>query len=969
MNNLQLSVLLSAMDKMSAPIKSAVKNVDALSHALNRNKNLRGQLIKQDKQQASSLDQYRSKLNPLINRLNTLKAEQEKAQQTAMRLSKRLKELKNPSDAYRLRVENAQQSVKKLKVEEVDLSNKLQRARAELAKSGITAHSLSQRQTELRGKLKSANSEISKQSAELKKLNAQQAKYNAYRGKVDKLKDISGRAQILGTQTMAVGVGGAIVTANFLKPAADFEQDFSKVQALTNLSQANPEQAKQLEQLRNQAIHLGATTSFTSGEVAQGQGYLAMAGFNAQQIEQSMPAVLSMTKASGIDMGLASDIASDISSGFKISANEMNRVADVLTATFTGSNTTLEGLGDTMKYLGPIATATGQNFETMSAMVGLLGNVGIKGTQAGTSLRAAMLRLAGPPKQAAVAMKKLGVSAKDSRGNMRSLTDILVDVARKTEKMGSAQKMAYYKAIFGAEAATAMVELVGQAGINGIQEMTDKLKNAEDRAKQIADVMGDNILGDLKTLESARDALSITVFDSVKGSLRGMVQSITDLLRKIDTWAKAHPKLTSALVKFGIAIVGSLTVLGALSLALSFLIYPIARIGLGLKHLNDIFPNVSGKVKIFTKTLMSWKATGQATLNVSRALGSSLLKLLNPLTYLRGAFNAITLVVTALRTAFTFLAFTPLGLFITAIATGALLIYRNWEKVRAFFGGFWEGLKSGLAPVIEKFKPLGDLFGVVVGWIEKAVTWVLNLINPVQSTSAELDNAASAGKKFGEWLAAGIDLVTKPIQWVMDSITWIKNNLPSIEKSAQKVMTNSHAGTSFNNGLGFDPIGNSTAKAAESVPNVNKWSGGYAGNGGKYEPMGIFHGGEYIMTKEATSRLGVPLLNALNYGKNTMLAAGLGVSVAAAQPVNLDVVKDIQHQIMVIPPIQVDDRAPLRQTQTQQVQITQPMNITIQVNAAQGMDERALAREVARQIAQIKNQEQARARSDFRGRG
>lgn len=679
MNNLQLSVLLSAMDKMSTPMQNASKSVNTLSDALNKNKKIRSQLTRDDKQNSASIEKYRNTLNPLKNRLNELRTEQAKAEATANRLSKRIKELNNPSDAYRARVEKAQASVRKLKAEEIAVTQKLQQARAELAKSGITANSLSQRQNELRSKLKGTNSEISKQSAELKKLNAQQAKYNAYRGKVDKLKDFSGRAQMFGAKNIAAG--GAMLTgsANFLRPAADFEQDFSKVQALTNLSKANPEQAKQLERLRNQAIDLGASTSFSSAEVAQGQGYLAMAGFNAQQIEQSMPAVLSMTKAAGIEMGRASDIASDISSGFKIPAAEMNRVADVLTATFTGSNTTLEGLGDTMKYLGPIATATGQDFETMSAMVGLLGNVGIKGTQAGTSLRAAMLRLAGPPKQAAVAMKKLGVSAKDNRGNMRALTDILVDVERKTAKMGSAQKMAYYKAIFGAEAATAMVELVGQAGVNGIQEMTDKLKKAEGRAQQVADVMGDNVWGDLKNLSSATEAFQITVFDSISNSLREMIQGATELVRKVNEWAKAHPQLTAALFKFATVIAGSLTILGALSLAFSFLAYPIARVGLGLKNLNVIFPNVSGKAKGLINVLTSWKATWRAILPFLNTLGTGLLKLLNPMTYLKGGLNLVIGTVRMLISAITFL-ISPIGVIVAAITAGAVLIYANWEK-------------------------------------------------------------------------------------------------------------------------------------------------------------------------------------------------------------------------------------------------------------------------------------------------
>ncbi|WP_443091366.1 phage tail tape measure protein [Basfia succiniciproducens] len=951
MNNLQLSVLLSAMDKMSAPMQNASKSVNSLSDALNKNKRLRSQLAREGKQNSASIEKYRNTINPLKNRLSELRAEQSKAEATANRLSKRIKELNNPSDAYRARVEKTQASVKKLKAEEIAVTQKLQQARAELAKNGISAGTLSQRQSELRNKLKGANTQINQQTKELQKLNTQQAEYNAYRAKVGKLKDISGRAQIFGAQTLAVGSAIATKTTGFLRPAADFEQDFSKVQALTNLSKANPEQAKQLEQLRSQAIHLGGTTSFSAGEVAQGQGYLAMAGFNAQQIEQAMPAVLSMTKAAGIEMGQASDIASDISSGFKIPAAEMNRVADVLTATFTGSNTTLEGLGETMKYLGPIATATGQDFETMSAMVGLLGNVGIKGSQAGTSLRAAMLRLAGPPKQAAQAMKKLGVSAKDSRGNMRPLTDVLVDVARKTDKMGSAQKMAYYKAIFGAEAATAMVELVGQAGVNGIQEMTDKLKQAENRAQQVADVMGDNVWGDLKNLSSASESLSITVFDSINDSLRGIVQGATELVRKVNEWTKAHPQLTAALVKFGIAISGSLTVLGALSLALSFLAYPIARIGLGLANLGKIFPNVSKSATVFYKTYSNWPNVGKRALTMINALGRGILKLLNPMTYIKGALNLVKNAFLGVGRAMLFLTTNPLGIVITAIAAGALLIYANWEKVKAFFGGFWDGLKSGLAPVLTAFEPLIGIFSKVVGWITDAVKWFMDLITPVKQSEEQLNSAASAGKKFGEWLAAGINIVTKPLQWLMDAIEWVLGKMPSVENSAENMGKLSQgSATTFAN--------NTVDSARKIIKLEQHWkgglvkgyaSGGYTGNGGKYEPKGIVHGGEYVMTKAATSRLGTPLLNALNYGKNAMLATGLGMSVAMAQP------------------IQVDSRPPLR-AQSQTLQVSQPIQVTINVNATAGQDANAIAREVARQIAQIQQQAQVRARNSLRDR-
>lgn len=884
MNNLQLSVLLSAMDKMSAPMQNASKSVNTLSDALNKNKKIRSQLVRGDKQNSAAIEKYRNTLNPLKNRLNELRTEQAKAEATANRLSKRIKELNNPSDAYRARVEKAQASVRKLKAEEIAVTQKLQQARAELAKSGITANSLSQRQNELRSKLKGTNSEISKQSAELKKLNAQQAKYNAYRGKVDKLKDFSGRAQMFGAKNIAAG--GAMLTgsANFLRPAADFEQDFSKVQALTNLSKANPEQAKQLERLRNQAIDLGASTSFSSAEVAQGQGYLAMAGFNAQQIEQSMPAVLSMTKAAGIEMGRASDIASDISSGFKIPAAEMNRVADVLTATFTGSNTTLEGLGDTMKYLGPIATATGQDFETMSAMVGLLGNVGIKGTQAGTSLRAAMLRLAGPPKQAAVAMKKLGVSAKDNRGNMRALTDILVDVERKTAKMGSAQKMAYYKAIFGAEAATAMVELVGQAGVNGIQEMTDKLKKAEGRAQQVADVMGDNVWGDLKNLSSATEAFQITVFDSISNSLREMIQGATELVRKVNEWAKAHPQLTAALFKFGAVLASTLTALGGLALAFSFLTYPIARMGLFFTNLTTIFP-VVGKVALFLSKSILFVGTA----------------------FVKAGIMMLT---------------TPIGwiiMGIAAIIAIGVLLYKNWDTIKAKCAEVW-------GSIMDKMREWGGVVDNIVAEVKGKFSSVVESIKNLWS--GVTDSVKNAYNKVLDFLGLNDDID--------------KTNSKLAQGSPSTI---TQAATNF--ALDATTAGQTLELAQHWKGGLVKGyaNGGYTGDGGKYEPKGIVHGGEYVMTKAATSRLGSPLLNALNYGKNAVLATGLGVSVAMAQP------------------IKVDDRAPLRPMQTQAVQVIQPMNITIEVNEAQGQDEKAIAREIARQLAQIQYQQQAKARS------
>ena len=907
MKSLELKFVLDAVDKLTTPLKSVQKQLDSLQKKV---KNTTTELNKLQQQEKTA-----NSFKRLENALQQNNQKLVEAREKAKKLAEQLKNTAAPTAALKRQVESAHKSAHRLAQAQEHQRKKLNELRQSLRQGGFDTSKFKESQEKLKQKIKQSTVAIEKQNAAMAKLHQRQAKYKSYRESVDNLKNKSDQLRTFGQRSMIAGTVTNALSGVMLKPALDFEQDFSRVQALTGLSKANPEQAAALERLRNQGIHLGAKTSFTSGEVAQGQGYLAMAGFNADQIEKSMPAILSMTKAAGIEMGQVSDISSDISSGFKISADEMGRVADVLTATFSGSNTTLEGLGDTMKYLGPIATATGQDFETMSAMVGLLGNVGIKGTQAGTSLRSAMLRLAAPPKQAAKALKSLGVSAKDSRGNMRALTNILIDVERKTAKMGTGDRMAYYKAIFGTEAATAMVELVKQAGVNGIQEFTDKLKNSAGRAEQVAQTMADNLLGDIKNLESAREAVGIAIYDTISDDMRASVQLITEMVRKVNEWIKANPELTAKIVKWGAAMAGAVTALGALSLLTSFVFYPIARLVLGLSKLDVILPKFMGKV-----------------IDVSGAISRWLLSPLKLLPYILSLSGA-------------------------AFIGAGLLIYKFWQPIKAFFGGFWDGLKSGLAPVLEKLQPLGTAFGVVVGWIEKAVKWFTDLLSPVQSTKDDLDAAVSAGERFGNGMAKAIEFILTPLTRLMDGIKWISENMPSWEGIKNSVSsawertkntssnawqsTKETAGSAWESFKDFTGFGSNGKK----LPSQN-WSGGYTGNGGKYQPMGIVHGGEYVMTKEATSRLGVNTLNALNYGKQALIAGGLGISVATAAPV------------------QVDTRAPISARPTM-VQTSQPMSVNITIHAAQGMDERAIAQQVAKEIQRIENQRQARARSSM----
>ncbi|STO54364.1 TP901 family phage tail tape measure protein [Canicola haemoglobinophilus] len=645
--NLKIQVLLNAIDKLTAPFRSASKQIKSTSSAIKANKNL-------------------------------------------------LKKL-----------ESAQERVKKT--------------------------GLPQAQERLKNKIEQTTQAIKKQNQALDRLNKQAKKQAQYDANVKLLKKANQFTSNFGQSSMMHGAavlgGGSFA----MKPALNFEEEFSRVQSLTRLDKTKD--AEKIKQLRDQAKHLGATTSFTSGDVAAGQSYLAMAGFNQRQILDSMPSILNMTKAAGMEMGRVSDISSDISSGFKIPAEEMNRVADVLTLTFTSSNTNLELLGETMKYLGPIASSTGQDFETMSAMVGLLGNVGIKGSQAGTSLRAAMLRLAGPPKQAKEALDKLGVSAKDAKGNMRSMTDILIDVSKKTEKMGSAKKMEYYKAIFGAEAATAMVELVNQAGTKGIQEFAEQLKNASGTAEKVAKTMSDNVIGDLKNLQSVAESISISIFDETNSEIREMIQLLSGALREINEWIKQNPKLTATIMKWFAGLGLGLVVIGALNLALSYLFYPVWRMILLLSKLSEAW--TFGKVLLFGKTLADgskkaglfakagnllgrvWKAVPKVFSTAWKfvvMLGQNFVKYI--LLFGKTLISVIPKIMAFSAALFTNPIFWVIA-GIVALIAGLYLLWKHWDKVKKALIAGW----NWVSQIFEQNPILNVLFPIVP--LIKGIIWVI----------------------------------------------------------------------------------------------------------------------------------------------------------------------------------------------------------------------------------------------------
>ncbi|HDR1111082.1 TPA: phage tail tape measure protein [Pasteurella multocida] len=885
-NNLELKVTLSALDKATAPFKSIIATNKKLAQSIaNAKKNLKAL-----ENQKKVIENFKAlKKSVAVNN-----AELAKAQNEAQKLSAKFAQLATPTAKMHKEMQQAQARVKALKNEKTNLQRKVNETKTTLDKYGISTRNLGSANAMLNEKIKSANRALTEQNRQLKRNADTQARLNKARSSYDKT--LSMRDKISGGAMKAGLASGAILGAEvaMLKPAMEFEKSFSKVQALTRLDKVKD--AETIKALRDQAINLGATTAFSSSEVADAQGYLAMAGFTPEQIQASLKSVLNTALASGVDLARVSDVASDISSGFKIPASEMGRVADVLTLTFTTSNTSLETLYETMKEGGPIMTSLGQSFESSAAMAGLLGNVGIKGSSAGTALKNIGLNMINNKQ-----LKKLGVQVQDAKGNMRQIPEILADIKKKTDKMGTAQRSNVIKNIFGKIPVAAAMELISQAD-GALQNYETSIKNASGTVDKVSQTMADNLSGDIKSLLSAKEALGISIFDQNNTLLRGFTASLTEMLRGMNEWIKANPELAKTIFKL---ITFTALFLGGLS-------------AIGLMLVTIIGPLAATKLAF---TVLGIKGFGAINL-LTKGLG--LLKM------------AIMM--------------NPLGLFITAVIAGAILIYKYWDQVSAFFGGFWEGLKNGMAPVIEKFAPLGDMFGVVVGWIEKAVKWFTDLLSPVQSASEDLDKAASAGYKFGEWMAKGIDLVTKPLQWVIDSIKWVIDNIDKVNPFSNENLQNVPKIENISSNAPYQQrAGQITSvinTASHGMLQQSKATGGYTGSGAKYDPAGIVHRGEFVFNKEATSRLGTGFLSTLHNAKSAragMLAVGLSAGIANAQP------------------LKIDNRAPLSARGA--TVASAPMTVNITINAGANQNAEDIARAVQRELARIENQRQARNRS------
>jgi len=356
----------------------------------------------------------------------------------------------------------------------------------------------------------------------------------------ERFRDITKGILAAGAISRGVGLlerGVAAATVEFV----NFDQAVTSASAkFKGLNLATKEGQRTLARLKKSARDVGAVTQFSATQAAQGLDFLALAGFNAEQSMAALPGVVDLATVANVDLGTATDIASDALGAFGLMTKDsiqlqknLTRVNDVFAKTTATANTNLTDLFEAVKKGGPEFVQASQSIETFSAMAGFMANAGIKGEEAGTQLRNAIMRLTAPTSASGKVLQQLGVNVSDSNGNVRDAIDIFADLQKGLNKVkGNTQRAAFATEIFGARSAGLKV-LLG-ANIDELRKYRSELKDAGGAAKNMADIMRTSLLNRLKGLQSALIELTFKVFTRFKKRGGAAIDAITEAVRKFD---------------------------------------------------------------------------------------------------------------------------------------------------------------------------------------------------------------------------------------------------------------------------------------------------------------------------------------------------------------------------------------------------------------------------------------------------
>uniref|UniRef100_UPI0012B95188 phage tail tape measure protein n=2 Tax=Bacteria TaxID=2 RepID=UPI0012B95188 len=567
-------------------------------------------------------------------------------------------------------------------------------------------------------------------------------KSNSMTTAVGKVMQGTGAAMTKYITTPLIGVGVAAA-----KVGGDFEEQMSRVKAISGAT------GDTFEQMKQQAIDLGAKTAFSAKESAAGMENLASAGFSAQEIMKAMPGLLDLAAVSGGDVALASENTATALRGFGLEASEAGHVADVFARAAADTNAEVGDMGEALKYVAPVANSMGISLEETAAAIGIMSDAGIKGSQAGTTLRGALSRLARPTKAMQDTMDNLGVSFYDADGKMKPLKTQVELLKKAFEGLTPEQQQNALVTLYGQESLSGMMALIDK-GPDSLGKLTKSLKDSDGAADDMARTMQDNMNSSIEQMFGAFESAAIVIQKILAPSIKKVADAISGLVEKFVSAPESTQRLVVAIGAIAIAIGPVLYALGMLVKA-----FQTMKVGLGV---------LGNGISLFKK------------------LGS--------------AIGFLT---------------SPVGLVIAAVAllvVGFIYLWNTSEDFRNFWIGLWEGIKSAVSSAVEwiqnAWKSTGEWFnnlwksikeGADNVWTTiqeapgKAADWIKNKWTETKEFFSSIwdgikEAASSAWEEIVNILAPYVIAIKNVFQPMIDFFTNLWSQIGSIAGSAWEII-------------------------------------------------------------------------------------------------------------------------------------------------------------------------------------
>ncbi|ENA1408363.1 TPA: phage tail tape measure protein [Escherichia coli] len=932
-NNLRLQVILNAVDKLTRPFRAAQASSKELAGAIQNTRNS----LKELNKQAGRLDEFRKTRSQLAITANNLNA----AREEAAKLATQFAATNRPTAAQAKLFSQAKTRVQELQQTYNGLLGSVQRQRQALKESGIDTRQLSSAQRELKKNAEETRQALDRQQKSLKRLGEQQARMNAAREQYSRRLEVRDRIAGAGATTAAAGaaMGAPVVAA--VRSYASMEDAMKGVaKQMNGLRDDNGSRTKQYYDMQDAIKAASEQLPMENGAIdyaalVEGGARMGVTNQNDPYEDQKR------------DLLAFASTAAKAATAFELPADELAEGLGKIAQLYKVPTRNIEQLGDALNYLDDNAMSKGGDIiNVLQRMGGVADRLDFRKAAA---LGSTFLSLGAAPEIAASAsnamVRELSIATMQSKRffegmNLLKLNPAEIEKQMTTDAMGTIQKvlekvnnlpqdkrLSAMTMIFGKEFGDDAAKLA-----NNLPELQRQLKltvgsNANGSMQKESDINKDSLSAQwLLVKTGAQNAFSslgetlrqplIDILDRVKG--------VTGALRR---WVEQNPVLAGTLMKVAAATAAITVGLGTLAVGVAAVLGPMAVIRFGLSMLA-------------VKALPSATAAATRTGGVLRWLVSG------PMALWRVALFAVSGLLGALLS--------PIGLVVAALAGVALVVWKYWQPITAFLGGVVEGFKAAAGPISAAFEPLKPVFQWIGDKVQALWGWFTDLLTPVKSTSAELQSAAAMGRRFGEALAEGLNMVMHPLDSLKSGVSWLLEKLGIVSKEAAKaklpenVTRQQPATVNADGKVMFSPGGYPSA--------------GY-GFAGMYDSGGYIPRGQFGIVGENGPEIVNGPANITSRRNTAALAAVVsGMMGVAATPAELPPL----HPLAL--PVKKGEVATHRTANVQPVyRIEAPTQIIIQPQPGQNAQD--IAREVARQLDERDRKLQAKARSNYSDQG